>query len=133
MNKNNLLSIFFSVAAIYDGVLGAIFLLSPNYLFNVFQVVPPNHPGYVQFSAALLIIFALMFTAIAIDPLRNRNLIPYGILLKVAYSGIVFYYWATTGIPGMWKPFAIMDLAFMLGFVWSFRIIPSLRKEEGTA
>ena len=132
MNKKSILSVFFYIAAAYDGLLGAIFLLSPNYLFTVFEVTPPNHPGYVQFSAALLVVFALMFTAIAIDPLRNRNLIPYGILLKVSYAGIVFYYWATTGVPAMWKPFAIIDLAFMLGFVWSFMLIPSLREAEAT-
>jgi hypothetical protein len=130
MKLKSILSILFIIAAIYDGLLGAIFLLAPSALFIVFDVTLPNHPGYVQFPAALLIIFALMFTALAIDPLRNRNLLPYGILLKVAYSGIVFYYWATGGIPGMWKPFAVIDLAFMLVFIWAYRIIPMLRKPE---
>jgi len=119
------------------GVVLIQFISCWNVLIRIFIIfknngVRLNHPGYVQFSAALLVVFALMFTAIAIDPLRNRNLIPYGILLKVSYAGIVFYYWATTGVPAMWKPFAIIDLAFMLGFVWSFMLIPSLREAEAT-
>ena len=51
---------------------------------------PPNHWGYVQFSAALLIIFGLMFLAAARRPIANRNLLPYCFLLKIAYSGVVF-------------------------------------------
>jgi hypothetical protein len=42
----------------------------------------PNHPAYVQFPAALLIIFVLMFVTIARDPARFRHLIPFGVLLK---------------------------------------------------
>jgi hypothetical protein len=70
----------------------------------------------VQFPAALLIVFALMFIAIAREPVRNRNLIPYGILLKVSYCSIAFYHWSVGGIPGMWKPFAVFDLVFLILF-----------------
>ena len=48
----------FLVAAIYDGVLGILFLFKPGLAFELFEVVPPNHFGYVQFSAILLLIFA---------------------------------------------------------------------------
>jgi len=90
-------------------------------------VTPPNHPGYVQFPALLLVVFGLMFLAVAADPVRNRNLIPYGILLKAAYCGTVFWYWASTGIPDMWKPFAWCDLAFGLLFAFAW---VSLGKKE---
>ena len=114
------ISILFIIAAIYDGVLGILFLFAANAIFQLYQVTPPNHLGYVQFPGALLIIFALMFMAVAINPIKNKNLIPYGILLKVSYCTIVFYYWFTTGIPSMWKPFAILDLIFMILFVWAY-------------
>ncbi len=54
------ISILFIIAAIYDGILGFLFLLAGDSMFNSFQVVPPNHWGYVQFPGALLIIFALI-------------------------------------------------------------------------
>ena len=64
-----------------------------------------------------------MFTAVAIDPVRNKNLIPYGILLKISYSGIVFFHWATQDLPGMWKPFAVFDLVFIVLFLWAYKLL----------
>jgi hypothetical protein len=75
-------------AALYDGVFGAVFLIAPGLVFEWVNVTPPNHWAYVQFPAALLIIFGLMFAAIARNPVGNRNLIIYGFLLKVSYCGI---------------------------------------------
>jgi len=63
-----------------------------------------------------LIIFALMLWRIACNPVKFRDLRPYGIGLKVAYCGVVFYHKLTTGIPDMWMPFAWLDLVFMILF-----------------
>jgi len=71
----------------------------------------------------LLLIFALMFAAIARDPIKNRDLIIYGILLKLSYCGMVFWYWFTAGIPNLWKPFAVIDLVMGALFVWSYRVL----------
>ncbi len=49
----------FLIAAVYDGALGAIFLIAPGPVFQWANVTPPNHWAYVQFPAALLIIFGL--------------------------------------------------------------------------
>jgi hypothetical protein len=116
MKNKALIPLLFAVAALYDGLLGAAFLIYPRQLFEYFQVTPPNHYGYVQFPAAILIIFALMFLAVAVRPIANRNLIPYGILLKVSYCAVVFAYWFTAGLPNIWKPFAICDALFAIAF-----------------
>ena len=115
LNKAGI-SILFAIAALYDGVLGLLFLFAPDAVFLRFDVTPPNHFGYVQFPAALLISFAVMFVAVAVRPLANRNLIPYGMLLKVSYCGVVFYYWLLQEIPWIWKPFALIDLLFLALF-----------------
>ena len=117
MKKLGAISLLYYVAMIYDGVLGLAFLFAA-----------PNHFGYVQFPGALLIVFALMYLAIARDPVRNRNLVPYGALLKVAYCAVVFYHWIASGIPGMWKPFAIIDLVFLVLFIWSYSVIGAENK-----
>jgi hypothetical protein len=114
------ISPLFVVAALYDGVLGLTFVLAPGLPFRLFEVTPPNHMGYVQFPAALLLIFGLMLAAVARNPIANRNLIPYGILLKVAYCSVVGRYWIAGGLPGMWKPFAIIDLVMGLLFIWAY-------------
>ena len=120
MKRKPAVSLLFVIAALYDGLLGCLFLFAAGPLFQWFKVEPPNHFGYVQFPAALLVVFALMFLAIAINPFANRNLIPYGILLKVSYCGVAFFYWFTTDIPKMWKPFTIFDLVFIVLFAWAY-------------
>ncbi len=127
MKKETVISVVFGLSALYDGLLGVFFLFAAPMVFRCYEVTPPNHYGYVHFPAALLIIFGLMFLAIARDPVKNRNLIPYGILLKIAYCSVACYHWFTAGIPGIWKPFAIIDLVFLVLFIWAWGAV----KEEG--
>ena len=120
MKKNLPASILFYLAAAYDGILGILFLASPMSVFEHFEITPPNHAGYVQFPAMLLIVFAILFINIARNPVANRNLILYGILLKVSYCSVVFAYWFTSGVPTIWKPFAVCDLIFIVLFILSW-------------
>ncbi|MCG3127008.1 MAG: hypothetical protein CHACPFDD_01864 [Phycisphaerae bacterium] len=122
----------FVLAAAYDGLLGLLFLVAPRFLFDQYGVPPPNHPAYVQFPAALLIVFALMFVNIARDPLPNRPLIPYGVLLKVAYCGVAGWYWLRTGIPWFWKPFAVIDLIMAVLFAWAYAALEAASTAEPT-
>jgi len=38
---------------------------------------------------------------------------------------VVFYHWLTTGIPYIWKPFAITDLAFLVLFICAYAELSS--------
>ena len=67
-----------------------------------------------------------MFVSIARDPVQKRELIVYGILLKVAYCSIAFWYWLSGGIPNLWKPFAVIDLVMGGLFVWTHRALGAL-------
>jgi len=120
MSKHKWISTVFFLSFVYDGVLGVAFLLAWQRVFAWYDVPVPNHPGYIQFPAILLIVFALLYLAVAREPEANRNLIPYGIGLKLAYTIVVFGHWFSGGIPGMWKPFAVADLAFLALFVWAY-------------
>jgi hypothetical protein len=119
MKSKSMIRVLFLIAALYDGVLGVAFLFGSGGIFDWLGVTPPNHPGYAQFPAAILLIFTLMFLAVAMNPVKNRGLIPYGMLLKVAYCSVVFFHWFTSGIPGMWKPFALLDVGFFFLFAWA--------------
>lgn len=111
MKKRLWIRALFAIVGLYDLVLGLAFLFAPAAIYDRMGVPPPNHWGYVQFPAALLIVFALMFFAVARAPAANRNLIPYGVLLKASYCGIVFYHhFAAGGIPTVWLTFAMLDL-----------------------
>jgi hypothetical protein len=117
MNIPRWIKPLFVFAGLYDGILGILFLAMPIYLFNAAGVALPNHIGYVQFPAMLLIVFAILFFNIAKDPIANRNLILYGILLKVSYCSVIFPHWLMGNMPTLWVPFAFFDFAFLVIFV----------------
>lgn len=107
----------FFVAGLYDSILGILFLLIPLQLFNLARVQLPAHLGFVQFAALFFMIFALMFFNIAKDPIANKNLILYGILLKGSYCIVVFPYWLVGNVGAIWVPFAFIDLLFVVVFI----------------
>jgi len=118
---------FFVFAAVYDLVLGVLFLLAWRQCYAMFNIEPPNHPAYIQFSAAVVATFGLGFWFVARAPERNRDIIKLGVLLKLAYSTIVLIYWFQGRMPSMWVPFAWIDLVFLLAFVASLSIIQPLQ------
>jgi hypothetical protein len=123
MNGHSWIRILFGIAAAYDGLLGLVFLAAPGYPFERFGVTPPNHMGYVQFPAALLIVFAIMFFNLARDPAGRRELIVYAVLLKAAYCGVAGWYWMTASLPMMWKPFVVIDVVMAVLFVQAYRLL----------
>ncbi len=113
--------LLFGIAGAYDFVIGLVFLFFGPRLFDATGVPHPNHWGYIQFGSLLLVIFGTMFFAVAYDPAANRNLIPYGMLLKLSYTGLVAYYWVTTDCPLLFKPFAIIDGVMFVLFWLAYR------------
>ncbi len=109
--------VVFAASAVYDLVLGVAFLFAAPALFDHFETMAPNHFGYVQFPAILLILFAVMFARVAMDPVRHREFMLYGAGLKAAYAGTVLFYHQASGVPGMWLPFAYADLVFLVLFL----------------
>ncbi len=113
----SMVRLLFVIAGLYDFIIGLTFLFFGSQLFDAAGVPQPIHWAYIQFSSLLLMIFGMMFLAIAYDPAGNRNLIPYGLLLKLCYTGLATYYWVTTDIPMLFKPFAVID-AVMFVLFW---------------
>jgi hypothetical protein len=116
--------LLFVITGLYDFLIGLAFLFFGSQLFESTGVPPPNHWGYIQFGSLLLVIFGIMFFAVAYDPVANRNLIPYGMLLKLSYVGLVAYYWVTADCPLLFKPFAIIDAVMFVLFLLAYRQRP---------
>jgi hypothetical protein len=114
----------FIVAALYDILLGLAFLLFYPAIYARFGVTLPNHPGYVQLNALFVIIAGVGFAFVARAPERNRDLIQVGILFKLAYAGIVFWYLARGMMPSMWVTWAICDTLFFVVFLVALRALP---------
>lgn len=120
LDREGIVRLIFYLSAAYDGILGLVFLFAAPAIFACFGTPPPNHLGYVQFPACLLLIFAAMFWSIGLDPQRNRGLILYGLLLKISYCSITAVYWFKGQLPPMWQPFTICDFWMGLSYVWAF-------------
>lgn len=128
MNSASAIRVLFALAAAYDGLLGLAFLVAGARIFAATGITPPNHWGYVDFAAGILVLFGAMFAQIATDPAKYRLLIPYGVLLKVCYVGTVFgHKWLGEGLPAMWLYFAVADTLFAVLFVLSLRALPTLK------
>lgn len=110
----------FYLSAAYDGAIGLVFIFAPSFIFHFFEVAPPNHWAYVQFPAALLLIFAMMFLGLARKPVQNKDLLPYCILLKIAYCGVSGAYWGMGQLPAMWQPFFICDFVMLIAYIWAY-------------
>ena len=76
--KPTWIKIVFYSTGIYDVLLGVYFFFFGNSVFDMFSVTRPNHAGYIQFPALLLVIFGFLFLRIARDPSKYRELMWYG-------------------------------------------------------
>ena len=119
--KTTWIKVVFAISALYDGLLALTFLFFSAAIYDYFGIPQPNHFGYVHFPAMLMIVFAFLYWRIAIDPVKYRILIPYGMGLKFSYCAVVFFHRFTGGIPSMWLPFAWFDLACLILFAVAWR------------
>ena len=109
-----LVRILFVIAGAYDFLIGLAFLFFGAQIFDAAGIPHPNHWAYIQFAALLVAIFGALLLEVARDPRANRILIPYGLLLKLSYVGLVLYYWVDSDVPFLFKPFVFID-AVMFG------------------
>jgi hypothetical protein len=107
----------FVVAALYDLVLGVAFFAAFKAIYDRFGIPLPNHDAYVQLPAAFIAVFGVGFWFVSKAPERNRDLITLGILMKLAFGGVILSYAFRDAIPPLWVPFAWIDLAFMVAFI----------------
>jgi hypothetical protein len=113
--------LLFTVAGLYDLIIGTVFLFAGPRLFDWASVPQPNHWAYLHFGSLMLMIFGVMFLVVAREPHGQRNLIPYGMMLKLSYTGLTGYYWATFNCPTLFKPFAIIDAVMFILFFLAYR------------
>ena len=112
--------LIFVVAAVADVLFGLGFLVAGPAIFQWAGISAPNHWGPIQFSSLMLAIFGLMFAAFAFDPIGQRNLIRYGLLLKLSFCGLVAYYWMTSEVPMLLRICAIGDAILYVLFLVSY-------------
>lgn len=109
----------FSVAAIYDVLLGISFTIFPTAVFRVLSISEkqPAFGGYITLLGAFVLVIGIAYFLIAVGDLhRNADLILVGTLYKLGYAATAFYYLAAGGLPhiAFAAVFGVADAVFCL-------------------
>ena len=121
------IKVLFIIAGICDLLIGAALFLASPQIFRLTNVPVPGHIGFVQFPALMIVIVGALFLHIAANPEGRRELIPYLTCVKIAFSGLVFWYQLTIGIPAAWLPLAWCDVGYIILFVIAWRSLSAHR------
>lgn len=108
----------FLFAFVYDLVLGLVFFLFYGQVYSAFSITTPGNPAYLQMSAAFVVVQGWLYYFVYRNMERNIDIVKIGLIYKLVYVGVVFYYWASVGVPHpLFKLFAFFDLVFAVLFV----------------
>jgi hypothetical protein len=108
----------FLVAAWYDAILGAAFFLLYGPIFRMLGAELPSNTSYIHLSAGFVFVQGVGYWLVARDMMRNTDLVKVGVIYKVIYSGVVFWYLAIGQLPHVtFAYFGVFDVLFIVGFV----------------
>ena len=114
---------FFLVAALYDLILGAVFVVIGEPILTAIGMALPPHIAYIQLAAVFTFVQGLGYWLVFRDPFANLGIVRVGVAYKAAYSGLTLYYLVIGQLPSVFFiPWAVTDLLFLIGFVWFLRV-----------
>jgi len=122
----------FLFAAVYDLVLGIVFTFFSKSAFDLVGIPEkiPEFDGYLSLIGAFLFVIGVAYYLIFRGDLqKNRDLILVGVLYKLAYFTITFYYFAIGNIPHLIF-FALFGVVDLIMFILMVECYITLRKEK---
>jgi len=116
---------FFLVAAVYDAILGAAFFLFYQPLFHALSISLPNNTSYIHITAAYVFVQGLSYWFVYRNPVGNVDIVKVGIVYKVIYSGLAFYYLAIGQLlSSIFAWLGVVDVVFLVLFVRFLMLVP---------
>lgn len=114
--------------ALYDGILGLLFLALYRPIFGLLGIPLPENPIYLQLAAGCVALFGLGFWYAAQHPVRNIDLVRVGVGLKVFFVLLVVYALVRNLLPHpVFIILAFLDAVTVVGIVLLWRGIPMPR------
>ncbi len=112
----------FWIAAVYDIVLGIVFLFfyTPVFRFLDIEDALPVYKSYLSLIAVFLFVIGVAYMLIALGNLeRNRDLITVGILYKLAYFSVALWYLISGVYPHIifFAVFGVADMFFAVAMI----------------
>lgn len=118
MNNTGTFRAIFLVAALYDFVLGIIFLAFYNSIFSFLGITLPNYPMYLQLSAAFVVVMGVGYFFVYKNLYRNVDLVKLGIVYKLVYGTLAIYFYLLGLAHAIFFLFALIDIIFIGLFIW---------------
>jgi hypothetical protein len=112
----------FWIAAVYDIVLGVVFLFfyTPVFRFLDIEAALPVYKSYLSLIAVFLFVIGVAYMLIALgDFERNQDLITVGILYKLAYFSVALWYLISGVYPHIifFAVFGVADIFFAAAMI----------------
>jgi hypothetical protein len=112
----------FLIAALYDFILGFCFFVFWRFIFDHILKIPyPNYPAFYQAAAAFIFAMGLGFYFVYLNMYRNIDIVKLGIVFKLFYTGVAFYYVFVENMPWIFAVFDFLDLIFVVFFILFLR------------
>ena len=122
----------FVVASLYDLILGLGFFLFYPAIYAWLSIQAPESPSYLHMAAAFVFVQGVGYAFVWRNLERNVDIIRLGIIYKLAYAGVVFYYRAAGQLPHLvYAGFGLLDLVFVVLFAQSLKAIGTASKPRG--
>ena len=114
----------FLIAALYDFILGFVFFAFMSFfLEDIFELPLPLYPAFFQAAAAFVFVMGVGFYFVYRNMYRNIDIVKLGIIFKLFYTGLAFYYVFFGGMPWIFSVFGFLDLVFIVFFVFFLRAV----------
>ena len=112
----------FLIAALYDFILGFVFFAFMGFfLEDIFKLPPPLYRAFFQAAAAFVFVMGVGFYFVYLNMYRNIDIVKLGIVFKLVYTGLAFYYVFVENMPWIFSVFGFLDLIFVVFFVFFLR------------
>ena len=101
----------FTVAAIFNGVVGAAMLLAYDALAP-WLGLPPQPTVWVHLIALVVLVFGYAYWRVAMDPRRFREYVVLGIVAKLAFVVAIYGHFLAGDVSAMLAALVTADLVF---------------------
>jgi hypothetical protein len=116
----------FLVAAVYDLLLGIVFLFLYPWAYGALGIPAPAEPAYLQLSAAFVLVQGIMYVLVFRHIEESRDLILVGAIYKAAYASISLVHLGIGDLPHIaFAVLGVLDLGFLVLFMMCLRALGS--------
>ena len=114
---------YFLVAAVYDITLGVAFMVAGETILDSIGMELPPHIAYIQLAAVFVFVQGLSYLLPWRNAWANEGVVWVGVAYKGFYAALAAWYLVQDMLPStFFIPWAIVDLGFMVGFLWFLRV-----------